>query len=217
MFGRKRWDDGRTYIFVDETGDMGKEPVWIGNRYSPSRVFAYGISIVKDPDGFSEISKDIRKKARDMEPWERDMIAAGVRKNKAKTYAVYIDKFKDVPRVWEDATGSDLQNSLLLYAVEYSLKKVKTNKITVVVDHHSAYGRYGESITSLSAPLSEKYKRDIECVMCGKRGGKYRDHLKSQDVVTYAVYDSKENGNLKTSRILKQKTNRLGKRHDLKI
>jgi|GEM_PF-2793117 len=220
---RKSSGDSGTIIIIDEIGDLGKKAKKVGKVCSPSKVFGFGVSILENHDKYAKVSALYKEekgisgelKARKMETIDRIEFAYKIRKSGAKTFASYIDKTKDIPHGWKELDGSDIQIGLLRLTLDEILPRIKSEKITVVVDDHTAYHDEKSRknyVEDMSETLSRKYGKDIECVTCYRKADKYSNHLQTNDVVSHAIHERKEEHSPWASIAMGQKMRRVGKR-----
>jgi len=219
--------EGRTFVFVDEEGDLGREARKNGKKWDPSKTFGFGLSVVneKDIEVFGNISSLYKErkgitgefKARKAESSAKIMMGLKIRIIGAKTYGVYVDKIKDRPKGWNDerTDGSDLQIEMLYQAINSVMTETRSDKVTVIIDYHTAYGqKKGDNkVTAMSEPISEKNGKEVVCEIATRR---YRSQMETNDVVVHAIHDRKQDHSPWASLVMGQRIIRLDKNNDLR-
>lgn len=207
-------------ITADEVGDLGKRAKFNGRGYRPSKIFGFGISIVQSPERFAEITEMHKKrknikgefKARKRSTFEKAVLAFKIRISGARTYGIYIDKMKDVPKEWIEQCGSDFQIRMLWHILNMMIPRIRSDKIIVIVDDEGLYhDKNGiDLVEAMSNDLSRNHGTDVRCRTVGEESDEYFPQMETNDLVARALYDRKESKSPWASVIMGQRIVRLG-------
>jgi len=214
-------------IVADEVNDPGKFDKNRSKKNPPARTFGIGVSIVRDLNGFADITRSfkIKKgirgefKARKRTTFEKIILGWKVRRNGAKMYGFYVDKARDVPEGWNEQKGTDIQIGMLQEILDRMIPKTRSGNVRVVVDDQEIFTdkKTGRNIVEdMSASLSDKHNRKIRCTTAGKESDEFFGLVETNDLVTNAINDRMELGKPWASFVMGQKIIRLGNKDSIR-
>lgn len=127
----------RHILVVDEFGNTGP------SRQSETK-FGYGVSDVKDVDGYAKIARESRKahnndeqKANNTSRPEKVLISSKIRETGSKTSCVYIDKNKPMPEYMKSGKRPNRIYGVLNDTLDETLPK--RGIVWVVIDNNTQY------------------------------------------------------------------------------
>ena len=214
-------------VFVDEEGDLGKNPRWTGDEYKPNKTFGFGISVIKDPDKFAEVARHYQMKrgrvlrAKDLDKEEQTFYSAYARNSGGGFTGFYIDKTKDVPEGWNEQESRENIAFVLEEALDRTMPDLESEEVIVIVDKHSGYtakrkGEPVDRVAELSGILSETHGKNVQMITSHTRNNPYVDHMQTADIIAHALFREVELSEPAMSEEAGIKTIRLGKETDIR-